>query len=79
MGDIFQACDETNLKRLKQILKKNPNIHVLDKGGSTPLHHAVVSGNLEIVQYLLSCGANINYQDKVNQFLSHPPPLDQLL
>lgn len=45
----------------KQI--KNYDVNSKDSSGRTPLHLAVVNGNLNIIRTLVEAGANINLQD----------------
>ncbi|KAJ5619208.1 hypothetical protein N7510_003192 [Penicillium lagena] len=44
--------------------KKLYNVDQKDENGRTPLHHAVLSGNLESVYSILQAGANPNIADK---------------
>lgn len=51
--DLFEACREGNLEKVKLILTEK-SIYVHDKDGVTALMFAAKEGNMDIVTYLLS-------------------------
>ncbi len=60
--DIFQAVQENDIKRLKQVLHYWPGSIRLRWGPSelTPLHMAISAGNHAITQLLVESGADVN-------------------
>jgi len=59
---ILNAAANGNLAGLSEALK-NEGVNVCDALKRTPLHVASSEGQLEIVQYLVELGADINVQD----------------
>ena len=51
---------------MKQLLKDGKDPNAQDILGKTPLHFAVMSSNISIVNLLLDAGANVILQDKVS-------------
>jgi len=51
---------ESDLDGLIAIIVKNKNLDELDDHGNSPLHWAVLRGDIEIVEELLKAGANPN-------------------
>ncbi len=49
---------------LDLFIKCQADVNAADKEGLTPLHEAVIQGNLEMMDYLIEHGANVNCQDK---------------
>lgn len=65
---IFQAIRNNDMNTVKKILKENPGeLEYADGAANTPLHYAVVSGNLEMVKLLLDSGSNINHKNIYNR------------
>lgn len=62
---LVQAVLNGDLEEVKARVMMRARVNVRDKAydGITPLHAAVETGNVEIVQYLLSRGAKINIRD----------------
>lgn len=60
--DIFQAVQENDVQRLKQVLHYWPGSNRLRWGPSelTPLHMAISAGNQTITQLLVQSGADVN-------------------
>jgi hypothetical protein len=59
--NLIRACEEGQGKaRLAYLLSKGADIEFRDESNFTPLHHAVFSGPVESVEYLLDAGADIN-------------------
>ena len=51
---IFEAIEEDDLDRVIKILNNNPEvINITDNQGYTPLHSAVLSENVDIVEAIL--------------------------
>lgn len=48
-----------NLKLLKYLYKKGAEINALDNFGCTPLHRAIESDQIEMVEFLLEQGADV--------------------
>ena len=60
-NNLIKSIELNNLKKVKEYLNKDKsNINSLNKNGISPLHIAVISGNLEIINFLLDKGANPN-------------------
>ena len=62
--EIFYAVKDKNLELVKGMIDKNASLVKLkDEAGNTPLHHAAMIGSRDIIEYLLSRGADINAQN----------------
>jgi len=60
---IHHAAYEGDLKKVKEIIDRDPNqINVQDAQGFTPLHLASGKGHIEIVEFLLNHGADIELE-----------------
>ena len=53
----------TTLKEIKKLLNKGLDINQKDKYGCTLLHYACQNSDLEIIEYLLQKGANIEIKN----------------
>ena len=62
---LLDAAKKGNLSRVQKLLTKD-NINCRDSQGrnSTPLHLAAGYNNLEVAEFLLENGADVNAQDK---------------
>jgi ankyrin repeat protein len=62
--DIFDALEKKNLEEVKALIEANPQlVMVKDETGETPLHHAALQKQPEMVLYLISKGADVNIKD----------------
>lgn len=65
-GGIHEAAIKGDLAKLKELEEKNPGSlnrrHIMNYG-RTPLHYAVIYGQKEAVEYLVSKGAEIDLKD----------------
>lgn len=52
-------------KYIKDIIKKNNNINIIDKNGITPLHVAVLYNDYDMIKKMLEYGADANKQDVI--------------
>lgn len=52
---------------MRELLKRSAIINAQNKYRRTPLHNAIRSGSLEVVQELLARGVSINVRDNVHQ------------
>ena len=60
---IHKAAYKGDLKKVKEIIDRHPNqINVQDAQGFTPLHLASSKGHIEIVEFLLNHGADIELE-----------------
>ncbi|HUU20210.1 MAG TPA: ankyrin repeat domain-containing protein [Sedimentisphaerales bacterium] len=60
---IHKAAYEGDLKKVKEIIDRDPNqINVQESEGFTPLHLASSKGHIEIVEFLLNHGADIELE-----------------
>ena len=60
---IHKAAYKGDLKKVKEIIDRDPNeINVQDVQGFTPLHFASGKGHIEIVEFLLNHGADIELE-----------------
>lgn len=60
LNEFTKCCYEGDLKRVKELLKEDPNrVGDTDDTGNTALMLAVESGNIELVEFLIEKGADI--------------------
>lgn len=63
--EFLKACQENDIETVQAILKQQPEMAALgDYNGWTALHCAVGYGHMEIVELLISHGADVNAVDK---------------
>ncbi|MDH5386401.1 MAG: ankyrin repeat domain-containing protein [Candidatus Aminicenantes bacterium] len=63
-NDIHDAIQKGDVARVKTLISNNKElIQMKSDKGQTPLHLAVQNGNQEIVEFLISQGADINARD----------------
>lgn len=59
--EILWAAENGDLKKLKILLEQNPLlVNCTDRDGYTPLHRACYSNHIEVVDLLLSYGADVS-------------------
>ena len=78
-GTLFLAIRNDDLFTLKQLLKQQQDVNVIDQYGKTPLLIAVKKKNHALVELLLTHGAKPNYQDKQGKsclLYTSPSPRD---
>lgn len=62
--EIFAAVKNNDLEKIKVLIEKDASlVNIKDEAGNTPLHNAVIIGSGEIIELLLSRGADINAQN----------------
>ncbi|MGV8118602.1 MAG: ankyrin repeat domain-containing protein [Candidatus Xenobiia bacterium LiM19] len=76
-GEILDDALSGNVDRVKLLLSKNPKlVEVRNDSLHTPLYNAAIGGNRELIEILLSYGADINAKTKnCNSVLSAMTPL----
>ncbi len=71
-GEIHEAAAEGNLARVKELLNDNPTlIGERDDNGKTPLHRAAYAGQIELMDWLVKAGADVNEQTASNSVALH--------
>jgi hypothetical protein len=59
--DPRDAASRGDVRVLQRLARTNPSaLYEVDGGGWTPLHEAVRSGHVDVVQFLIDNGANYN-------------------
>lgn len=53
------ACMQDNIIGVRSILRRCPNVNMVDYLGNTPLHYAAEKGNLQILRMLVENGADV--------------------
>jgi ankyrin repeat protein len=61
---LHRAAREGDLAAVEDLIRKEYPVNRFDDFGNTPLHYAVASGNLAVVDLLLKAGANVNANDE---------------
>jgi hypothetical protein len=69
VNKLVEAVYDENLDEITRLIAKGDRVNSKDKNhdGVSPLHAAVETGNIEIVQFLLSSGAKINGRDSLKR------------
>lgn len=63
-AELIAAVKEGNLEKVKNIIQESPDqIHAKNKQGKTALRLACEKNNVEITEYLISRGADVNSTD----------------
>jgi ankyrin repeat protein len=62
--ELLDSVRDTNIPKLKSLLKTKINLEVTDSREMSPLMIAASDNNLEVVQILVEGGADINFKNK---------------
>src|SRR4051812_10523757 len=63
-GEIHDAARTGDLSRVKALVKSNPELTFAQDGfGLTPVHHAVLGSQKDVVDFLLASNADITVAD----------------
>ncbi len=59
------AASQGDLEKVKSSISKKPQIiNSYDRNGKTVLHTAVINGHLDMVDFLITSGTDVNMKDK---------------
>ncbi len=58
--DIHDAVEKGDVKVVKLLLKRHPELISSERKGWLPLHTAARAGHMDVVEVLLANGANVN-------------------
>ena len=72
---IHVSSIKNQIQKLKRYLEDGEDIDALGEYACTPLHYACREGNLEIVEFLIKHGSDIN---KRNRYSTYYPIIDAL-
>jgi len=67
----YCAINSTSLVLQLVVSRDRSVVDTSDNAGHTPLHTAVIAGNMDVVRALLDHGANINAQDHDRHTAAH--------
>jgi ankyrin repeat protein len=59
---LFTALDNQDISKVKKTIEDGADVNCTKFYGNTPLLESAQMGNLELLEYLISKGANVNYQ-----------------
>jgi len=59
--DFFQACQDGDMESVKEMIEESPDlVNIFSNDGETCLMLSAVESNMEMVQFLIKSGADIN-------------------
>ncbi|MDG7052918.1 MAG: ankyrin repeat domain-containing protein, partial [Wolbachia endosymbiont of Alcedoecus sp.] len=62
--ELLTAVQNGDLNKVKSLISRSANVNTRDKYSWTPLHWAAYKGHLEVAEFLVKKGADINAADK---------------
>lgn len=62
------ACFSGHLEVVKLLRSHGAEYTAKDKGGSCPIHWAVDGGDLELIEWIINDGADVNMKDYHSQW-----------
>lgn len=68
------ACVSGHLGTIKKLVELGANVNGSEKSEIQPLHHASAAGNLDVVEYLVSHGADIHAHTSAGTTGQFPKP-----
>ena len=63
---VMVACSKGDLNRLKELMKKGGSLDVVDNSELSCLHHACRGHNVDVTQYLLEEGMDVDVNERSN-------------
>jgi hypothetical protein len=60
---LLTAARKGNLAQVKELLAKGANLEAKTRHGLTPLYYAATHGNIDVLNFLIEKGADINVRD----------------
>lgn len=70
--EIYKACSNGELQKVKLMLEKNPELlNKKDKSQNTPLHYAASAGKIKVVKFLIRKGANLQVKNNYGWTVLH--------
>ena len=61
---LHSAAQDGDLPKVKELIEKGCSINQFDDASKTPLHYAVEGEHLDVVQYLIQSGADVNAHEE---------------
>jgi methionyl-tRNA formyltransferase len=62
--ELIQAIEQQNLARVRELVRRVPNLEIRSRQGWSPLMIAAYTGNLAIAEILITSGADVNATNK---------------
>jgi len=72
---LLMACQTFSIAFVAEFVEAGANVNARDSDGNTCLHHAAEFGDLEIIDYLISHGADISIQNNEEKKPADVEPL----
>lgn len=61
---LHSAAQDGDLPKVKELIEKGYSLNRFDDVSKTPLHYAVEGEHLDVVQYLIQLGADVNAHEE---------------
>lgn len=65
-NQLFKAVENSDLTSIQEIISKGGNINIVNKDGCSLLEESIWNGNIEIIDALITSGADINQAFGIN-------------